>query len=287
MTRYTSTHNLPYPEGSDSVAPASRDFRDLAVNADAALTQVQTAATEDAVEQAAWYKGATSLTDNDHVDDLPFGVFTVWGGSLATAIGFPVGTSSAIEVVPFGALVMQRVTAVGPDPQVWHRVKLSSGWQPWQRIDAGSIVIPDQPAALRLAPIALTTPTGSGTETRAAQAVRFPLHYAPQVRRWRVHVANYNDVTGTSGNAVTLTGLWVGAGWDGTFTATPSKVSDGGTVPAGGGAWTSRWITTPIGGGQQMILSAGLSGASGTNIITPGGCWRNTAGGAESTSTLR
>lgn len=292
--QYTPTHNLPYPQGSDSVLPATRDLRDLAVNTDSALSAVKTAATEDAITEAvaqtAWYKGSASLGAGDHVDGLARGVFTVWGGAMATTLGFPVGISSLIEVFPVGSLVAQRVTTVSPDPQRWERLRLSSGWQPWRRTDIGAVVIPDPepggaPATgLRVASVALTTSTGSGTETRAAQAVRIPLHYAPPVRRWRVHVANHNAVLDTSGNAVTLTGLWVGPGWNGTFTTAPTQVSTGGTVPAGGGEWVSKWINTPIGSGQQMMLSAGLSGATGTNIITPGGCWRNTSGGAESTA---
>lgn len=177
---------------------------------------------------------------------------------------------------------MQRVSTVSADPRTVRA----------KRASPGTVVNPDvdptiHPTGLRLAPIALTTSTGAGlgTESRTSQAVRLPLHYAPLIRRWRVHVRNGNDVTGVStGSPVNLTGLWFGPGWDGTFFLAPTQIHGEVTIPSGGGEWVSPWINTPIGGGQRMMLSAGLTNSAGTNAINPGGCWRNTYGEGASTA---
>lgn len=159
---------------------------------------------------------------------------------------------------------------------------------PWNhgstRRTAGEDADARSTTGLRRAPVALTTSTRRGADNRRSQAVRFPLHLTPTIPRWRLHLRNHNDVTGQTGGPVTLTGLWVGDGWDAAFTATPQQVHGAVTVPANGTEWVSPWISTPLGGGRRMMLSAGLTNPAQTNILNPGGCWRNTSGSGASTA---
>lgn len=131
---------------------------------------------------------------------------------------------------------------------------------------------------VRLAPVALTTSTRHHADTRRTQAVRFPLHLTPAIHRWRVRIRNGNDVTaGVGGGPVSLTGLWVGPGWDGAYESPPRRVATSAVIPADGSEWVSPWINTPIGGRRRMMVSAGLRNQAQTNILSPGGCWRNAA----------
>ena len=77
--KYTTNHSLPYPEGTDSVAPASRDFKDLALSTDAALTAVKAIADGKVASVALPIGSGTNL---DTVTDP--GLYSYWGSSLNT-----------------------------------------------------------------------------------------------------------------------------------------------------------------------------------------------------------
>ncbi|MGO0577029.1 ATP-binding cassette domain-containing protein [Ornithinimicrobium panacihumi] len=109
--------------------------------------------------------------------------------------------------------------------------------------------------------------------TSVAAVVRFPLQLGPEVKRWRLHVRNYNDRAEASGREAQLTGVWVGRGWGGTFSAPPTSVSGPIQLSASGREHVTEWSQVPIGGGRQMMLSAGVVSHSGSVQVSTAGAW--------------
>lgn len=187
-----------------------------------------------------------------------------------------------------GSARMQVAVMYGNDPQTWRRFH-GSVWSGWTRVDAGAVVVGEgggggSASALKLVPLALTAATGSGDDSTASGAIRFPLHYGATITRWRVHVRNHNYASGvsyTSGG--TVSGMWFGKGWDGAFTSTPTQVAYPLTIPSSGADAVTPWINTPIEAGAQQMLSIGWTApTSSPKVLTPGGGWRSSSSGSAS-----
>lgn len=101
---------------------------------DAAIAAMKDAAV---IEGLSYWRGATVLTTSDVLENLAPGVYTVPTASVAAAMGFPVGTNGLVTVGRMGQVgryaLYQTATA-----GVFSRYHGSSGWMPWQRIDASS-----------------------------------------------------------------------------------------------------------------------------------------------------
>lgn len=129
MVTYTPGNSLPYPEAGDSVKVASRDFRDLAVATDAAITAV--------TQASKWSKG--DLSSSADLDTLvtpgTYGVV-----SLAITGRPPVEAYGEVTVTRAGVAVMQSYRTSQNPPQVWGRRGNTDGtsWGAWVRTDAGA-----------------------------------------------------------------------------------------------------------------------------------------------------
>ncbi|MDO5534109.1 MAG: pyocin knob domain-containing protein [Propionibacteriaceae bacterium] len=134
--RYTSDHGLPYPEGSDSVAPATRDFRGLAIATDAAITTAAGAASTHA-------RTGKALTSG-HLDSLTTpGLYRIASSTIATAMGGPEASSMDVEVVNVstdaGTIPVQTAIAHWSSGnygspagmRLYVRRRSTSGWSPW------------------------------------------------------------------------------------------------------------------------------------------------------------
>lgn len=127
--QYTPGHSLPYPQVGDAVKPASRDFVDLAIATDAALSTVSQA--------AKWGKGDLSSTAS--LDTLTTaGTYGVV--SLDIQGRPPVAAYGEVTVTRAGVAVMQSYRTSQNPPQVWGRRGNGDGtnWGAWVRTDAGA-----------------------------------------------------------------------------------------------------------------------------------------------------
>ncbi|MFF5793968.1 SGNH/GDSL hydrolase family protein [Paeniglutamicibacter sp. NPDC012692] len=161
-----------------------------------------------------------------------------------------------------------------------------TGWTPWQKhLFQGDVKeAPTPTAGFKAVPLALSAPANaSSTETISAATLRYPLKFAVPIGRWRLHVQNINDRSGTVyPGAVSFTGAWTGAGShsNGTFTGSPQKVMNAFTTPADGSEYVGPWITSELTAGQAQLLSLGFTNtAAQPNTQSTAGCFRNTTPG--------
>lgn len=129
MVTYTPGNSLPYPGVGDSVKVASRDFRDLAVATDAAITAV--------TQASKWSKG--DLSSSADLDALvTAGTYGVV--SLSITGRPPVQAYGEVTVTRAGVAVMQSYRTSQNPPQVWGRRGNTDGtsWGAWVRTDAGA-----------------------------------------------------------------------------------------------------------------------------------------------------
>ncbi|MER7070978.1 SGNH/GDSL hydrolase family protein [Terrabacter sp. NPDC000476] len=184
----------------------------------------------------------------------------------------------------------QLAYSMGASGSVWLRVRGSSGYAAWKRIDAQYAIdstaatvdaaLPAPTAArpgagFKTVPLALTVGGPAATYPSTTRGIRIPLDYAPVITRWRVHLRNINPRFGLNNTgAISLTGLWVGAhNGSGGFTGSLTQVSGAATTPADGSEWVSPWCALPIGGGGSFLLAYGFTAAAGayTQQIPGGG----------------
>src|SRR5690606_17242028 len=127
--QYTPGHSLPYPQVGDAVKPASRDFVNLAVATDAAITA--------GTQASKWSKG--DLSSSADLDALvtpgTYGVV-----SLSITGRPPVQAYGEVTVTRAGVAAMQSYRTSQNPPQVWGRRGNTDGtsWGAWVRTDAGA-----------------------------------------------------------------------------------------------------------------------------------------------------
>jgi lysophospholipase L1-like esterase len=129
----------------------------------------------------------------------------------------------------------------------------------------------------RKSTLCLTNPN-NGTAVAARDVTeRFLVRNPTSTTKWRVRIANRNRTTVMT-TPVTITGLYVGSPafeaanpyrWNGNFTAAPTQVWAGGSVPTDGTDLTSPWITSVnFAAGVDMLLSLGFTCPnSGSGVI--------------------
>ena len=178
----------------------------------------------------------------------------------------------------------------GTNSGIWYRFSGASGttWSAWTRMDAGGITPAEGgdtgggASALKRVPLILTASSGSATDSAAAGAIRFPLHYGARVTRWRVHVRNYSYSSGTAyASGGNISGMWFGPGFDGEFTSTPTQVAWPMTIPTNGEEVVTPWINTEIPADTKHMLSIGWTASTATpKFRAPGGGWVSTSSGS-------
>lgn len=138
---------------------------------------------------------------------------------------------------------------------------------------------------VKSAPLALTCAAGGTVvDTATARTVRYPLQVPVSSERFRVHLANRNDRTGTLyPGAVSFTGLWWGeaayvAGeMNGAMATAPVALHAAFVTPSNGSEWVSPWFDRDVAEGRNYLLSAGYSNAAGqTNHAGQGGAFMST-----------
>jgi lysophospholipase L1-like esterase len=145
----------------------------------------------------------------------------------------------------------------------------------------------------------VTQQMNAGITTDAAVVAdwgsRMVLRLPVATTRWRLRYANYNTLLSLAlTTPMTVNGLWVGspafgaARWNGNFTAAPTQVLAGFSVPVDGTDYVSPWIDDPaqqFAPGVDKLLSWGTAiTATGTGY-TRGGATQATLVGANGSAT--
>lgn len=89
----------------------------------------------------AWWKGASPLSSSDDLDTITSGVYSVWSGPVAAALGLPGAIQGIIEVYSWGESGGVQVfrPRTFDMQRIWQRTQLSDGWDPWERVDGGKL----------------------------------------------------------------------------------------------------------------------------------------------------
>lgn len=130
----------------------------------------------------------------------------------------------------------------------------------------------------RRSTLCVTNPRLVGGPSTFDWTQRFLTCIPVSTTRWRMRVANRDRQSTIYTSPGTVTSVWTGLPtlaisgswrWDGNFTAAPTQVWAGGTIPTDGTELVSPWITaTNFTAGQQMLISMGVTVAnSGTGVI--------------------
>lgn len=167
--------------------------------------------------------------------------------------------------------------AIGPDGRIPAKTLLSWASRMPASAVGGSI-------STRVAGVALTLPDSATPSTAYANvSVRLPVKLGARASRWRVHVRNYNDKTGTAfSGALSFTGVHVGlhqrgagAELTGRFEGQPKQVAAPFQSPATGAEWVSDWVGDyALDPGKDYLLSYGFTSAAGQqNHMAASGGW--------------
>lgn len=150
---------------------------------------------------------------------------------------------------------------------------------------------PGASTTTKLAGVALTLADSATPSTSYSDVtVRLPIKLGATASRWRVHIRNYNDKTGTAyPGALAFTGVSVGthqrdgatAALTGRFEGSPSAVSGPFSSPADGGDWVSGWVEgQPLEAHKDYLLSYGFTGpAAQSNYMASSGGWTSASAG--------
>ncbi|MGX1750510.1 SGNH/GDSL hydrolase family protein [Glutamicibacter protophormiae] len=144
-------------------------------------------------------------------------------------------------------------------------------------------------SGVRTAGVALTIPDSTTPSTTHNNVCgRLPVLLGARAGRWRVHIANTNDKSGTAySGALSFTGVHLGkhqrnaAGeLTGQFDGTPRQVAGAFTSPANGSEWVSAWIEDyPLVAQQDYVLSYGYTSAAQDNYLAYAGGWQSSSAG--------
>lgn len=191
-----------------------------------------------------------------------------------------------LEVFRYGSSSQTQVwTSADLGSTTYKRYGGSTGWTPWERIDAAGVLAAAEgyadtitagtptPGAHKTVPLALTVGGGAATFTMTTGAARLPISYAAPVTRFKVHVRNFNPRwPNVYAGAVSLTGLWVGEhDGAGKFVGTPTRVAVAASTPSDGTEWTSEWVTYPLDPGKKYLLAYGWTATAATQTVVGGG----------------
>lgn len=249
------------PAGSDYISEG-----DDAISANARVLW-------DRIESARFDQTAVPLGLSSQFDALPTGIYTMWSGDVAEALGMPFFAQGTLIMSRWGsaggvALAATRSTS----PTLWINSRLSGGWVGWTQI--GGAADPVQqlkvagPAGVKTAPLALTTGYG-GARTSGTGTTSVIQHLPAATTRLQLRVRNWNPrYTNSDRAAVTLTGVRIGrhtSGGNGTNWI---------NLPAGSTEYASHWIDVPEAlRGGEIVVQYTWSGSDVTQCL--GTAWTN------------
>lgn len=280
MADSTINYGLPFPTGGDAVVVHS-DVEKLAKSVDATALQtnlrVDQAFTD--IEDARYDLTASPTGAGANIDTIENGVYSVWSGPTAEAMGLPTATLGTLTSTRYGTGAGSQVwiPSVLQGAQIWVRSEFTGGWSGWSQIGSGSgdnaPMLRSAPSSgFKTAPLALTLGYGGGTATGTGTTV--VIQYVPvSTRRAQLHLRNWNPryINADSAPATitaTAIGLHNGSGGSAAWAVFPNasgvtSVTDGETE------YTSGWIDVPAEWqGQEIAVRYTWSGTVQRNIGT-------------------
>lgn len=240
-----------------------------------------------AQDEVRWDRGR--LSASQHVDDAPDGWVSVWGTSDAVTVGLPIVASSMVLSKRFGQAGFQLQVVVGDDSLPMMIRRRSVGvWGEWQDFGgAGDQPVPEVSlAGFKRVPLAVTLGNPNGDTRPVTGSYRVPVQWNAPIIRWRLHVSAKNPRTAAvGGHDVALARVtWGKHAGSGDFTATPTTMAEGVTVPGTGESVALPWQTTPIQEGIEHLI--GFDYASTSPVLAlAGGSWSTTGNAATATAT--
>lgn len=200
----------------------------------------------------------------------------------------PRGFNITVDTMGQGVILKIRVYDVWGDAEyICNSAPSGSiGWTRWRKYmfegDVAESNTAPPPAGFKTVPLALTSPVNaSATESATAGSLRYPLHYAVPIPRWRVHVQNVNDRSGTVyPGIVSFTGAWVGPGshTNGNYPKSAVQVMPAFKTQSDGSEFIGPWISDfPLDAATDYLLSMGYTAPAGQeHVSTYGAVWRTT-----------
>lgn len=200
-----------------------------------------------------------------------------------------------LEVSPVGS-----TTGTNIQQKVWGAVTFGGGiavrsryngnWTAWEIFQGESKTLAKvqtmingavPSSANRTFPITLSFPGSESLDTRTSVQVRVPIKLPATMKRWRLHLRNRNDRTGTVyPGALSLTGVGVGkhklsssGELTGQYDGPPVSVSAPAETSATAADWVSPWSTYEIAGYKEYLLSYGFTSAAQNNHAGYGTAW--------------
>lgn len=256
MADSTINYGIPYPTGGDAVV-VHTDVEKLAKSVDATALQtnlrVDQAFTD--IEDARYDLTASPTGAGANIDTIENGVYSVWSGPTAEAMGLPTATLGTFTSTRYGTGAGSQVwiPRVLQGAQIWVRSEFTGGWGGWSQIGAGAgdnapMLRTAPGSGFKTAPLALTLGYGGASTTGTGTTVVIQ-HMPKASRRVQLHLRNWNPryVNADSPPATitaTAIGLHNGSGGSAAWTALPNtsgvtSVTDGDTE------YTSGWIDVP------------------------------------------
>lgn len=256
MADSTVNYGWPYPEGTDNVV-VHTDIKKLATNVDASLyqTNVRIDGAYAAAEAAVFDHSATPLGSSDNLDTIDNGVYAVWGGAVAEALGLPNRTLGTVIVTRYGtgAGMQMWVPRIFSGSQIWVRNELTEAWTSWSQIGAGggdnAPMLRTAPSAgFKTAPLALTLGYGGAQTTGTGTTV--VIQNMPKAsRRVQLHLRNANPryaMADSAAVSVSATGIGLHSGGGASAAWTNFPATSGVTsVTDGAQEYTSGWVDVP------------------------------------------
>lgn len=295
MTKYT-TRGLPWPEPLDKIAKTTspedgirEDFESLAKAADREITRVQ-------VDLNDIDKTKLDVLDPRTPQLAPDTPYSHASIDKRRRVGHGIRKSDGVSVIPsgvetpFAGLPIEGyVYALTDKRRRMTELALDSGGRFISPV-AEAIVMRglrgrSYADGLKYAPLQVTRPmNNTGVLAETGMQARYPIQNGFLTSRWRVAVSNYNELTDTAYEALTVDGLWIGEGVvdsasrpTGAWAAAPRKIQN--SFTADGGVFHTAYIDDyPLLPGKVYMLALSYTNATGKNVHGPvGGCFRSTA----------
>lgn len=239
------------------------------------------------------YKGWPQPANATNLDTLTtVGLYPIAGAASAASMTppLPVAVSGMLEVLSLGLARIQRWSTSSTPRQVWQRA-YDGAWTTWRRIDRDT-----QTAIVSISRSQGTTYT---VPSVTAYSFRQLLRTTTTPERFRVHLRNYEERTGTAYTAtLNVNGVWIGEAlldtngeMTGQFKTAPTLIASAFTMPIDGSIYLTPWVdwqTFKLSPGVDYIVSFGYTGPGGESITKSRGFgWGNgVASDAGATTTV-
>lgn len=249
MADSTVNYGWPFPEGADQVAVHS-DIAKVAKAADATV-RTTNARVDQAfldIEDARYDLTASPTGAGVNIDTIENGVYSVWSGPTAEAMGLPTATLGTFTSTRYGTGAGSQVWVprVLQGAQMWVRSEFTGGWGGWSQIGAGAgdnapMLRTAPGSGFKTAPLALTLGYGGASTTGTGTTVVIQ-HMPVTTKRVQLHLVNRNpryamaDSAAVAVSAVAI-GLHNGSGSSTAWTSFPAS--------SGSTEYTSGWIEIP------------------------------------------